>query len=70
MRPRPRHPITRSGPDLHRLRCFILAGNQDLGDEGISHILRAPFAMRLWNLNLALTGKSAATAESAGLATP
>jgi hypothetical protein len=50
--------------NLHRLRGLILAGNQGLGDEGISQILRAPFAMRLSNLNLASTGKSAATAEA------
>jgi hypothetical protein len=52
------------GKNLHRLRNLLLAGNRGIGDDGISHILRAPFATRLSNLNLASTGKSAATAEA------
>jgi hypothetical protein len=50
--------------NLDTLRSLILLDNKGLGDEGLSHILSAPFAMRLSNLNLTMTGKSAATAEA------
>lgn len=48
--------------DLGNLRYLTLSSNECIGDLGISRILRSAFSARLRYLNLACTGKTAATA--------